>query len=332
MGSDVMEFTDVGDDDDDDSDDDEFDGVKPSPSDMLSVDMDETPNPIHFLATNSPGEKTTTSSSVKTTTKPTANTTPPVSVSKQESNGPPVLNIAVAPRRKRTKQSFQEEFLTLEHAKLDMLKKASKDENDDTRQFLLSLVSNVKKMTAKQELEFRIDVQKLIRDYTYPKAASFDRAMSGKSYNNMNKSSPDSFRSQTNSSQMEKNTSMDNRSRANVQMDNRTRTTVSMDNLPRSTVPMDNIPRSSVPMDNISRSSVPMDISRSSVAMDNIPRSTLPMDNFTRSGLPFDNRSNITMDNHLRTISQQQQDNRQGGNVPVSQMHPWAMGSRLMPL
>lgn len=55
----------------------------------------------------------------------------------------------------------------LEDKILDMLKEIKKDEEDEDRQFMLSLVPSFRKLDAKQKFEARIEILRVLKDITF---------------------------------------------------------------------------------------------------------------------------------------------------------------------
>lgn len=55
----------------------------------------------------------------------------------------------------------------LEDKILDMLKDIKKDEEDEDRQFMLSLVPSFRKLKAKQKFEARIEILRVLKDITF---------------------------------------------------------------------------------------------------------------------------------------------------------------------
>ncbi|CAB3230467.1 unnamed protein product [Arctia plantaginis] len=56
---------------------------------------------------------------------------------------------------------------SLEDKILDMLKEIKKDEEDEDRQFMLSLVPSFRKLNAKQKFEARIEILRVLKDVTF---------------------------------------------------------------------------------------------------------------------------------------------------------------------
>lgn len=56
---------------------------------------------------------------------------------------------------------------TLEEKVIDMLKDIKKDENDEDRQFMLSLVPTFRKLNAKQKMSARIEILKVLQNISF---------------------------------------------------------------------------------------------------------------------------------------------------------------------
>lgn len=64
-------------------------------------------------------------------------------------------------------QVVYERNKTLEEKVIDMLKDIKKDENDEDRQFMLSLVPTFRKLNAKQKLSARIEILKVLQNISF---------------------------------------------------------------------------------------------------------------------------------------------------------------------
>uniref|UniRef100_A0A2A4IZR8 BESS domain-containing protein n=1 Tax=Heliothis virescens TaxID=7102 RepID=A0A2A4IZR8_HELVI len=64
-------------------------------------------------------------------------------------------------------RSMYERSENLEDKILDMLKEIKKDEEDEDRQFMLSLVPSFRKLRAKQKFEARIEILRVLKDITF---------------------------------------------------------------------------------------------------------------------------------------------------------------------
>lgn len=78
------------------------------------------------------------------------------------------FDVEVEPERNETYlRPMFERSENLEDKVLDMLKELKKDEGDEDRQFMLSLVPTFKRLKAKQKFEARIEIMKLLKDITF---------------------------------------------------------------------------------------------------------------------------------------------------------------------
>ena len=64
-------------------------------------------------------------------------------------------------------------MLQLEKEKLEILKKGSEEENDDCRQFMMSLVPSLRMMSQKNQCVFRMKVQQLVFEALHGNQESF---------------------------------------------------------------------------------------------------------------------------------------------------------------
>ncbi|XP_059061347.1 uncharacterized protein LOC131854232 [Achroia grisella] len=64
-------------------------------------------------------------------------------------------------------QSLYERNSTVEEKILDMLREIKKDETDEDKQFMLSLVSSFKKLNDKQKFEARIEMLRVLRNISF---------------------------------------------------------------------------------------------------------------------------------------------------------------------
>ena len=84
-----------------------------------------------------------------------------------------IQKVSQPPEKRKKIETFQSSMLQLEKKKLEILKNRSEDENDDCRQFMMSLVPSMRMRSQKNQCVFRMKVQQLVLEALHGNQESF---------------------------------------------------------------------------------------------------------------------------------------------------------------